>query len=114
MSQDGKAVFNQVGTKLAQPTGRFRLLGVYLHGFVNQCLFNVRHIPAGFGYPPIGGQPSELNWPGLLTGGLVALLGLGFLMNAPFRPDLGDIGLPINPLRPRAGRSWWTGDEKRR
>jgi hypothetical protein len=69
-------------------------------------------VTAGFGYPPIAGQPSELNWPGLLAGGLVALLGLGFLMNAPFRPDLGDTGLPINPLRPRAGRSWWTGDEK--
>ncbi|MEO8635671.1 MAG: hypothetical protein ABI587_10390 [Gemmatimonadales bacterium] len=69
-------------------------------------------VTAGFGYPPIAGQPSTLDWSSLASGGLVALIGLGFLMNSPFRPDLGDTGMPINPLRPRAGRSWWTGDER--
>ena len=69
-------------------------------------------VTGGLGWPAIAGQPSALSWPSLLSGGLVALLGLGFLMNSPVRPDLGDTGLPINPLRPRTGRSWWTGDEK--
>jgi hypothetical protein len=71
-------------------------------------------VTGGFGYPPIAGQPAELSWPSLIAGGVLALAGLGFLMNSPFRPDLGDTGLPINPLRPRAGRSWWTGDVKGR
>ncbi len=49
----------------------------------------------------------------LAAGTLVALLGLGFLMLPPFRPDQGDTTLVVNPFRaltePRK-RRWWTGE----
>lgn len=67
----------------------------------------------GLGMPAPAGAPPSLSWPSLLTGGLVALLGLGFLMLPAFRPDLGDVKFVRNPLRPLLGpsrRTWWTGD----
>jgi len=65
----------------------------------------------GLGLPPVAGQEPVRSIPVLLGGGLVTLLGLGFLMLRPYRPDLGDTGLPFNPYR-RSGdrRRWWTGD----
>lgn len=67
----------------------------------------------GLGLPAPEGQSPAVSWPSLLTGALVTLIGLGFLMIPPFRPDQGDTKVVSNPVRgwsssPR--RSWWTGD----
>lgn len=63
-----------------------------------------------FGLGAAGLQPIAL-----AAGGLVALLGLGFLMVPPFRPDQGDTTLVVNPFRALAApsrRRWWTGDPR--
>lgn len=70
-------------------------------------------ITFGLGLPTLDDAPPALNWPSILSGGLVALLGLGFLMNPAFRPDMGDTRVVSNPFRALMGprrRSWWTGD----
>ncbi len=64
----------------------------------------------GLGWPPIPGQPTTRSTGALIGGGLVMLLGLGFLLLKPYRPDLGDTGLPLNPYRGSSPRRWWTGD----
>lgn len=66
----------------------------------------------GLGIPSLAGVEPMIDYRSLVAGALVALLGLGFLLNPAFRPDLGDTGLPVNPLRPRTGRRWWTGDRR--
>ncbi len=71
----------------------------------------VAFVTFGLGIPPLAGEEPVRSIPSLVSGGLVALLGLGFLMLRPFRPDLGDTGLPFNPYRPGGERRrWWTGD----
>lgn len=72
---------------------------------------SIAFVTFGLGIPPLAGEEPVRSIPVLIAGGLVALLGLGFLMLKPYRPDLGDTGLPFNPYR-RAGerRKWWTGD----
>ena len=70
-------------------------------------------IAFGLGLPAAEGSSPSISWPSLLSGGLVALLGLGFLMIPAFRPDQGDTRVVSNPYRmwsQRARRSWWTGD----
>lgn len=73
----------------------------------------VAAIGFGLGLPATDETHPALNWPSLLTGTLVALIGLSFLLMPPFRPDLGDTRVFANPVRdwarPRA-RRWWTGD----
>jgi hypothetical protein len=66
----------------------------------------------GAGVPAPGAAAPEVSWGALVAGGLVALAGLGFLLLPPFRPDQGDEGPLVNPLRPRRGRRWWTGDPR--
>jgi hypothetical protein len=67
----------------------------------------------GLGIPALAGVEPLIDYRSLLGGILIALLGLGFLMLPPFRPDLGDVTLVVNPFRaltaPRR-RHWWTGD----
>ena len=71
----------------------------------------VTMVTVGLGLPPIEGQEPVRSVTGLIAGATVGLLGLGFLMPKPFRPDLGDTGLPLNPFRAAAvKRRWWTGD----
>jgi hypothetical protein len=67
----------------------------------------------GLGLPAPEGQSPAASWPSLLAGALVTLVGLGFLMIPPFRPDQGDTKVVSNPVRAWSGsprRSWWTGD----
>jgi len=67
----------------------------------------------GLGLPAPEGESIVVSWPSLVTGGLVTLIGLGFLMLPPFRPDQGDTKFMGNPVTPGAGsprRFWWTGD----
>ena len=69
----------------------------------------------GLGLPVPAGPPFSVHWPSLLTGGLVTLLGLGFLMIPAFRPDQGDTRVIMNPFRAwsrPSRRSWWTGDPR--
>lgn len=74
---------------------------------------SIAFVTFGLGLPPLAGQAPVQNIPTLLGGALVALLGLGFLLLAPYRPDLGDTGLPFNPWRrPAQRRRWWTGDPR--
>ncbi|MBK6422680.1 MAG: hypothetical protein IPI38_08300 [Gemmatimonadetes bacterium] len=71
----------------------------------------IAFVTVGLGLPPMGDGPPLRNTAGLLSGGFLGLLGLGFLMLKPFRPDLGDVGAPLSPLRTVQGRRrWWTGD----
>jgi|AP12_2_1047962.scaffolds.fasta_scaffold07395_3 hypothetical protein len=71
----------------------------------------VAFVTVGLGIPPITGVEPVRSTSGLLSGAVVTLLGLGFLMLEPFRPDLGDEGMPLNPFRrTMARRRWWTGD----
>ena len=70
----------------------------------------IAFVTVGLGLPPMGDGPPLRNTAGLLSGGFLGLLGLGFLMLKPFRPDLGDVGAPLSPLRTVQGRRrWWTG-----
>lgn len=67
----------------------------------------------GLGIPAPEGMAPVTHWPTLIAGGLVALLGLGFLMMPAFRPDLGDTRIVPNPFRAMSApkrRTWWTGD----
>lgn len=67
----------------------------------------------GLGYPPIQGEDRVVSLPSIITGTLVLLLGLGFLMIPAFRPDLGDTRVVSNPFRAwtePGKRRWWTGD----
>jgi hypothetical protein len=73
----------------------------------------VATITLGFGVPAPYGTEPVASWAMILSGGLVTALGLSFLMNPAFRPDLGDTRVVSNPFRvwgqPRR-RTWWTGD----
>lgn len=72
---------------------------------------SIAFVTFGLGIPPAAGHEPARSIASLLAGGMVALLGLGFLMLRPFRPDLGDTGLPFNPYRATGERRrWWTGD----
>jgi hypothetical protein len=68
----------------------------------------------GLGIPAPPGVEPRLSVGAIVTGGILALAGLGFLMLPPYRPDLGDVGALVNPLRQREGRSWWTGERRSR
>jgi hypothetical protein len=81
-------------------------LGATFAGAVTTATF-------GFGIPVPYGTAPVTHWPSVIAGGLVALLGLGFLIMPAFRPDLGDTQVVPNPFRPLAEsrrRTWWTGD----
>ncbi len=89
-------------------------LNLRLLGFGATFAGTIAFVTFGLGLPPIGDQPPVRHLPSLLGGALVALCGLGFLMLSPYRPDLGDSGLPFNPWRRTTQRrSWWTGDPRR-
>jgi hypothetical protein len=91
----------------------WRLFNVHLRllGLGATFAGSIAFITFGLGIPPLPGQEPVRSIPSLLAGGLVALLGLGFLMLRPYRPDLGDTGVPFNPYRPSGERRrWWTGD----
>ncbi len=66
----------------------------------------------GFGYPPPQGMEQQVSVASIVSGALLLLLGLGFLMLPPYRPDQGDTGPVVNLLRPQRGRSWWTGESR--
>lgn len=66
----------------------------------------------GLGIPAIPGVHQEVSWVAILPGALLLLLGLGFLMLPPYRPDLGDQGPLVSLLRSQRGMSWWTGDRR--
>lgn len=71
----------------------------------------IAFVTVGLGLPPLGGQPAVRNTAGLVSGAILGLLGIGFLMLKPYRPDLGDSGPPLSPFRAARGqRRWWTGD----
>lgn len=71
----------------------------------------IAFVTVGLGLPPMGDSPPVRNTAGLLSGGLLGLLGFGLLLLKPFRPDLGDSGPPLSPFRTITGRRhWWTGD----
>jgi hypothetical protein len=81
-------------------------LGATFAGFVAIVTF-------GLGLPPIEGEAPIVSVPSIVTGALVMLLGLGFLMIPAFRPDLGDTRVVVNPFRAWSSpskRRWWTGD----
>jgi hypothetical protein len=74
----------------------------------------VATVTIGFGVPAPYGQTPVTNWPTVVAGLVVSLLGLGFLMIPAFRPDLGDTTVVRNPFRAWSDpkrRTWWTGDE---
>ena len=64
----------------------------------------------GMGWPPLPGEAPARSVGAMVGGGLVALLGFGFLMLKPYRPDLGDTRLLLNLYRRTDSRRWWTGD----
>jgi hypothetical protein len=66
----------------------------------------------GFGYPPLPGAAQQTSWGSIASGALLLLLGLGFLMLPPYRPDRGDTGPVVNLLRSQRGRRWWTGEPR--
>ncbi len=71
----------------------------------------IAFVTVGLGLPPLGGQPPLRNTAGLVSGAILGLLGMGFLMLKSYRPDLGDRGSPLSPFRAARGRRrWWTGD----
>jgi len=85
-----------------------RLLGIgaTFAGLVTAATF-------GLGLPVPEEPPPSVHWPSLLAGGLVSLLGLGFLMIPAFRPDQGDTRVVMSRWRAwnrHSRRSWWTGD----
>jgi hypothetical protein len=64
----------------------------------------------GLGIPAPQGIEPHLSWGALASGVLLLLIGLGFLILPPYRPDQGDTGPLVSLLRPQRGRRWWTGD----
>lgn len=71
----------------------------------------IAFVTVGLGLPPLGGEPPVRNMAGLASGAFLGLLGAGFLLLKPYRPDLGDTGPPLSPFRAIQGRRrWWTGD----
>lgn len=91
----------------------WRLFNIHLRllGLGATFAGSIAFVTFGLGIPPLAGQEPVRSIAALLAGGLVALLGLGFLMLRPYRPDLGDSGLPFNPYRSTGEqRRWWTGD----
>ncbi len=71
----------------------------------------IAFVTVGLGLPPLGSEAPVRNTAGLVSGAFLGLLGLGFLMLRPFRPDLGDTGPALSPFRGAVGRRrWWTGD----
>jgi hypothetical protein len=67
----------------------------------------------GLGIPALAGVEPTIDYRSLAAGIFLALLGLGFLMIPPFRPDLGDVNLFASPFRAHTEpkrRRWWTGD----
>jgi hypothetical protein len=64
----------------------------------------------GLGLPAPAGMERQLSWGAVVAGAFLLLIGLGFLILPPFRPDRGDSGPWVSLLRPRPGRRWWTGD----
>ena len=67
----------------------------------------------GLGIPSLAGVAPLIDYRSLSAGISLALLGLGFLMLPPFRPDQGDVTLVVNPFRAlteKKRRRWWTGD----
>ena len=97
----------------ADPT-QWRIFNVLLRllGFGATFAGAVATMTFGFGIPAPYGTTPVTQWPTVIAGGVVTLLGLGFLMMPAFRPDLGDTRVVANPFRvwsePRR-RSWWTG-----
>lgn len=67
----------------------------------------------GLGIPAPSGVERVTSWSSLLPGILLLLIGLGFLMLPPYRPDLGDKGPLVTLVRSQRGVSWWTGDRRR-
>lgn len=67
----------------------------------------------GLGYPAPPGVEQRISWGSIASGALLLLLGLGFLLLPPFRPDHGDTGPVVNLLRPQRGRGWWTGEPRK-
>lgn len=71
----------------------------------------IAFVTVGLGLPPLDDAAPVRNTAGLVSGGFLGLLGFGFLMLKPYRPDLGDDGAPLSPWRTvRGRRRWWTGD----
>ena len=66
----------------------------------------------GLGIPAVPGIARAISWAALVPGVILLLLGLGFLMLPPYRPDLGDRGPLVSLLRPQRGKSWWTGEPR--
>lgn len=66
----------------------------------------------GLGYPPPPEVERHVSWGSIVSGAFLLLLGLGFLMLPPYRPDRGDGGPVVNLLRPQRGRGWWTGEPR--
>lgn len=66
----------------------------------------------GLGLPAPPGIEPVIRWSSIIPGALLLLIGLGFLLLPPYRPDLGDQGPLVNLLRPQRGMSWWTGDRR--
>jgi hypothetical protein len=64
----------------------------------------------GLGIPAPPGMEPSVSWGTFASGILLLLVGLGFLILPPYRPDLGDPGPLVSLLRPKRGRHWWTGD----
>lgn len=66
----------------------------------------------GLGIPAPPGIDRQTSLGALIPGILLLLIGLGFLMLPPYRPDRGDSGPMVSLLRPQRGRGWWTGDPR--
>lgn len=66
----------------------------------------------GLGYPPPQGIEQQTSWGAIVSGSFLLLIGLGFLVLPPYRPDRGDVGPVVNLLRPKQGRGWWTGEPR--
>ncbi len=97
----------------AADPGHWRLFNVMLRLLGLGATFSgaIAFVTVGLGIPALGGGEPVRNLAGLFSGGFLGLLGLGFLMLKPYRPDLGDEGAPFNPFRPAPRpRRWWTGD----
>lgn len=95
--------------------GLWRLFNIHLRllGIGATFAGGIVFVTFGLGLPPLAGQAPALSLPALVSGGLLGLLGIGFLMLQPYRPDLGDTGAPFHPFRATGERrAWWTGDRR--